>query len=228
MELIEELINLFKEFDIDNIYGIIVICIISISVATSYIQLFSASLIEAVLMDKKEESKRFGFIYLIFFIVFGVINYIFTSHISFVVFNSVVYVLINFACWILGFLKKRGKAINLYWWCKERKDFIMIITTTAISTFVISDIFDINLLSCVILGALVEVIIIAITDINVGNVRSNFTLNIEKEEWYVFKRMDDDCLLCGNKSNINDATRIKILKLEDVIEKKLCFEKKSE
>ena len=75
----EKLIEILKEFDIDNIGVLIVFSIILISVATGYIQLFHASRIEAVLMSKTEESKRFSFMHFILFFVFGVINYLFTG-----------------------------------------------------------------------------------------------------------------------------------------------------
>ena len=61
----EKLIEILKEFDIDNIGALIGVSIILISVATGYIQLFHASRIEAVLMSKTEESKRFSFMYFI-------------------------------------------------------------------------------------------------------------------------------------------------------------------
>lgn len=223
----EELFEILKEFDIDNVGVLIAISIILISVATGYIQLFHASRIEAILMSKNDESKRFSFLYIILFFVFGVINYLFTINISFVVVNSAILMLTFLTSFILGILKRRGKAIELYWWCEERKGLIIILTSTAIVTFAISTAFNINLMSCAILGALVEVLIVAITFLNVGDIRSSFILNIENEKWYVFKRMNDDYLLCGNDSNINDATKIKLLAIDYIVEQKLCFEKET-
>lgn len=221
----EKLFEILKEFDINNIGVLIVVSIILISVATGYIQLFHASRIEAVLMNKNEEAKRFSFMYFILFFVFGVINYLFTINVSFVVVNSAFLMLTFLISFVLRFLKSRGKAIELYWWCEERKDFIIILTSTAIISFAISTVFNINLMSCAILGALAEVLIVAITILNVGDIRSTFVLNFENEKWYVFKRMNDDYLLCGNESNINDATKIRLLAIDYIVEQKLCFEK---
>lgn len=221
----DELIKILKEFDIDNIVVLAGVSIILISVATGYIQLFHASEIEAVLMSKTEESKRFSFVYLILFFVFGVINYLFTINVSFVVVNGAFLVLTLLVSAILRVLKKRGKAIELYWWYEERKYFSIILTTTAIITFAISTMFNINLISCSILGALVEVFIVAITFFNAGAIRSTFILNVENEKWYVFKRMNEEYLLCGNENNINDATKIKLLPIAYIVEQKMCFEK---
>ena len=155
----EKLIEILKEFDIDNIGALIGVSIILISVATGYIQLFHASRIEAVLMSKTEESKRFSFMYFILFFVFGVINYLFTVNVTSVVVNGAFLLLTLLVSSILRILKNRGKA-KLYWWCEERKGFFIILTATAIITFAISTAFNINLMSCAILGALVEVFIV--------------------------------------------------------------------
>lgn len=85
----EELFEILKEFDINNIGVLIVISIILISVMTGYIHLFHASRIETVLMSKNEQSKRFSFIYFILFFVFGVINYLFVINVFSVIVNSV-------------------------------------------------------------------------------------------------------------------------------------------
>lgn len=221
----EDFWEVLKEFDIDNIGVLIVVSIILISMATGYIQLFHASRIEAVLMNKNEEAKRFSAMYFILFFVFGVINYLFTINTSFVVVNSAFLVLTFFASFVLRFLKNRGKAVELYWWCEERKGLIIILTSTAIITFAISTAFNINLVSCSILGALAETFILAIAFLNVGDIRSTYVLNIENEKWYVFKRMNDEYLLCGNEGNINDATKIRLLAISHIVEQKLCFEK---
>lgn len=221
----EDFLEVLKEFDIDNIGVLIVVSIILISMATGYIQLFHASRIEAVLMNKNEEAKRFSAMYFILFFVFGVINYLFTINTSFVVVNSAFLVLTFFASFVLRFLKNRGKAVELYWWCEERKGLIIILTSTAIITFAISTAFNINLVSCSILGALAETFILAIAFLNVGDIRSTYVLNIENEKWYVFKRMNDEYLLCGNEGNINDATKIRLLAISHIVEQQLCFEK---
>ena len=75
MEALKEIIEIFKEFDGNNVWIVIGTSVVLLFIAAGYIQLLNASKIEAILMDQKEESKKFGFIYLILFVVFGVINY---------------------------------------------------------------------------------------------------------------------------------------------------------
>ena len=76
MEALKEIIEIFKEFDGNNVWIVIGTSVVLLFIAAGYIQLLNASKIEAILMDQNEESKKFGFIYLILFAVFGVINYI--------------------------------------------------------------------------------------------------------------------------------------------------------
>ena len=60
---------------------------------------------------------------------------------------------------------------------------------------------------------------------NIGNTVSNIILVIEDNNWYVFKRIDEKYLLCGNRRNINDSTKTKLFSIDDIVEQNLCFEK---
>ncbi len=131
-EEMEELFEILKEFDINNIGGLIVVSIVLISVVTGYIQLFHASRIETVLMSKNEQLKRFSFIYFISFFVFGVINYLFVINVSSVIVNSAFLLLTLLSSFVLCALKKRRKAMELYWWFEERKGLISEMTLVKI------------------------------------------------------------------------------------------------
>ena len=58
MEALNEIIEIFKEFDGNNVWIVIGISAVLLFIAAGYIQLLNASKIEAILMDQKEESKR--------------------------------------------------------------------------------------------------------------------------------------------------------------------------
>ena len=58
MEALKEIIEIFKEFDGNNVWIVIGISAVLLFIAAGYIQLLNASKIEAILMDQKEESKR--------------------------------------------------------------------------------------------------------------------------------------------------------------------------
>ena len=121
MEALKEIIEIFKEFDGNNVWIVIGTSVVLLFIAAGYIQLLNASKIEAILMDQKEESKKFGFIYLILFVVFGVINYIFIIDIG-LVFASVVLLLLTLvASFVLKKLKNKWRFEKAYWWVKEKK-----------------------------------------------------------------------------------------------------------
>lgn len=58
MEALKEIIEIFKEFDGNNVWIVIGISAVLLFIAAGYIQLLNASKIEAILMDQKEELKR--------------------------------------------------------------------------------------------------------------------------------------------------------------------------
>ena len=121
MEALKEIIEIFKEFDGNNVWIVIGTSVVLLFIAAGYIQLLNASKIEAILMDQKEESKKFGFIYLILFVVFGVINYIFIIDIG-LVFASVVLLLLTLvASFVLKKLKNKWRLEKAYWWVEEKK-----------------------------------------------------------------------------------------------------------
>ena len=225
MEALKEIIEIFKEFDGNNVWIVIGTSVVLLFIAAGYIQLLNASKIEAILMDQKEESKKFGFIYLILFAVFGVINYIFIIDIG-LVFASVVLLLLTLvASFVLKKLKNKWRFEKAYWWVEEKKVFLTIMTSTVILIFVAANMVNINIISWVVLGTLVEVLSLAIIYLNIGNTVSNIILVIEDNNWYVFKRIDEKYLLCGNRRNINDSTKTKLFSIDDIVEQNLCFEK---
>mgnify|MGYP000426466190 CR=1 FL=1 len=59
MEALKEIIEIFKEFDGNNVWIVIGTSVVLLFIAAGYIQLLNASKIEAILMDQKEESKKF-------------------------------------------------------------------------------------------------------------------------------------------------------------------------
>lgn len=221
----KEILEVFKEFDINNIGNLLIISILLISVVAGYIQLFHASEIETVLMSKSDELKRFSFLYFIMFIIFGTMNYLFTINVSLVVANVVIFLLMLLTSSIAGVLNHMGRAKAFYIWCEERKNIIIILTGTSIITYIISVVFKANLISCVILGALVEVLIVAITVFNNGHVMSTFCLYLEDEKWYVYKRIGDEYLLCGNESIINNSTKRRLVSIAYILKENICFEK---
>lgn len=224
-----ELIDFFSDFKIENIGMLIILCVVIISIGSSYIQIFHASPFEAVLMNRSEESKRFFFIYVIMFFVFAGVNYFITVDGTLFLMNTGIFVLTSWASSILKWLYRKGKAKKAYWWLEERKGLIILMTTVAACIFGASMLFEINRLSCVVLGALVEVFAVAIFIINTGNVQASIIVTIKKEEkeekWYVFKRIDEKYLLCGDNCRIDESQKTRLIDIENIVSENICFKK---
>ncbi len=59
MEALKEIIEIFKEFDGNNVWIVIGISAVLLFIAAGYIQLLNASKIEAILMDQKGKKSIF-------------------------------------------------------------------------------------------------------------------------------------------------------------------------
>ena len=219
---IDKVIEIFKDFDIENIGMLIVVCVVLICMATSYIQLLHASRIEFVLMNKNEEAKSFFVVYIIMFCFFGVINYFLTMNVELVTLDAIILIGTCICSFLLSFTKK-GWLRKAYWWLEERKGIVIIITSVAVYTFLAQTLANIGRISFVILGAVAEVFIVAITFLNVGSVRASITVTLGKDKWYVFKRIDEKYLLCGDNSSINDAKKTRLISIEYIVEQNICF-----
>jgi len=226
MELsFEGISSFFSDFKIDNIGMLIVLCVVIISTTASYIQLFHASQFEAILMNKSEESKRFFSIYVILFFIFVVANYLFTTDGSFCLINVLILVLTLPISLVIKLVSKISKSQKMYLSFREGRDLIILITFTATGIFAVSNMIDINILSLVILGSLIEVLAIAIAVLNTSKIKTVITVKIDGEKWYVFKRIDEEYLLCGDNCMISTSTKTRLLEIADFVEGNICFEK---
>lgn len=222
--MISELKELITKFDGDNMVMLIALCIMVLSTATIYIQLFYASQFEVVLMNKSDVSKRFFFVYIVLFFVFVVTNYFLTIDDSFFLLNIIIFLLTLVSSFIYKLISKIEKFKEKYLKFCEKRDMIILMTFTVVSIFVVNTMIDVNKISLVVLGSLIEVLTIAIFILNISKIKTSVTVTIEGEKWYVFKRIDEIYLLCGDNCMINDSTKTKLIEIDDIVKRKICFE----
>lgn len=223
--MISELKELITKFDGDNMVMLIALCLMVLSAATIYIQLFYASQFEAVLMNKSDVSKRFFFVYIVLFFVFVVTNYFLTADDSFFLLSLLIILLTLVISSIYKLISKKEKFKEQYLKFCETRDLIILLTFTIVGIFVVNIMLDINQISLVALGSLIEVLTIAIFILNISKIKTSVTVTVEGEKWYVFKRIDEVYLLCGNNCMINDSTKTKLIQIDDIVKRKICFEK---
>ena len=223
--MISELKELVTKFNGDNMVMLIALCIMVLSTATIYIQLFYASQYETVLMNKSDVFKRFFFVYIVLFFVFVVTNYLLTTDDSFFLLNIMILLLTLVISCIYKFIAIKEKFKEAYLKFCETRDLIILMTFTIVGIFVANNMIDINHFSLVVLGSLIEVLTIAMFILNISKIKTFVTVTIEGKKWYVYKRLDEAYLLCGDNCMINDSTKTKLIQIDDIVKRNICFEK---
>ena len=226
-DIMVDLLELFKEIDVNNIFFMVAASIGVIVIFASCMRPFFASTMESLLMNKEDELKRLSLIYVIMFFLFGIMNYVFISDASFIVVCIAAMVLMLIVYFVLWGFNKFRVFQQRFLWYKDRFGITFILITFPIIAYVCSFTTGIKMAGCAILCALAEIIIIAMLYLNPGPRDSSIFIKINDEKWYVFRRIDNDYLLCGDGKNIKISTRIKLLELSIIVQNDNCFEKEN-
>lgn len=221
----KDVLEIFSGFSFDDMYNVILFSVLLIVVFASCIEPFYATNIETILMSKTDALKRSSLMYIILFIVVGVMNYVIVLDEPFIAvcFLFVVLILVFYA--MVSIANKFNKFERIYLKCKEYIGLVIIIVLSPVITYICSSIIDIKLVNCVILCALAEIIVIALFYLNQQSVDSNVSVVVNNAKWYVYKRIDGDYLLCGDEKNINNSNRLIMIRIETIIESGIVFEK---
>lgn len=225
--------------------GIILIVIV---VLAEYVRLYFTTNIDLLFMNKKEEQKRFLARFMVLCCLLVAINFMLSLYKSFVLIESVV-VLATIICnpiviggkkvvdWLLGkisfksqkmkiFCTGCGKYIN---WEKIRGYFFLmpILMSGPIVSYLIGNInnYDSNLI--VVVVSVVETLIIFIQGDGFVSQESKIMINSRdnKLTLYVYKKANDDYLLCGDASKMENAKEISTIEIKELYSKEyfLCI-----
>lgn len=222
-----DFIELFKEIDTNNIIFLIALSIGIIVIFSSCVRPFFASAIEILFMNKEDELKRLSLAYIIMFLLFGVVNYFFISDASFIgaCFMAMILMLVIYT--ILFIANKIGKLQNALFWYKERFGITFIVIFVPAIAYVCSVTTGVKIAGCAVLGALAEIIIMAIIYINPTPRDSITFIEIDNVKLYMLRRLDDEHFLCGDKNNVIKCTKIKVLDLDTIVQSNIFIETKN-
>lgn len=213
-----DFVELLKEFDVNNVFWLLIVSIVAITVIAGYMHVFMASGVENILMSKGDEVKKISVAYVIFLLFFSVLNYVFildkTSLIPCLIILGVVLVLKL----ILEIIKKASRLKKEFPKCEEKLMLYSLISFFPLVTYVVQEISDINQLSSAILCALVETVIVGFLFLNFGERVSSTYVQIQGRKWFVFKRIDENYLLCGDNKQLSLSTEILLLALDDIVD----------
>ena len=216
--------EIFKDFDFNNIIGVIVISVFLIITFANCMEPLFASHTESFFMGKADVLKRKCFACIILFFIFGVMNYVFASINSFVAAGLlilIIAIILYIGIRILNMFKKYKDSLFKI---KEFVKFILITVFFIILTYLISNESDINIISCAAICSLVEIIVIVLALFSWEPMDSEMMLCGSNEKWYVYRRIDD-CFLCGDNKNINSAEKIKLIKIDIILNDNYYFKR---
>jgi len=223
-----DFIELFKEIDINNIIFLIALSIGIIVIFASCVRPFFASSIEILFMSKEDELRRVGLTYVLMFFVFGEINYLFMTDSSFIVLCSGALILMPVIYFILWIINKLGKGHSAFSWYKERFGITFIVVFFPIIAYACSITTGVKTMGCAVLCALAEIIIMAIIYLNPMPKKSVASIKINDIEWHVFRRLDEDHFLCGDKDDITKCTKVKVLGYDMIVQNNIFLKRKDD
>lgn len=214
--LIEYIVDVIKNFDPDNIYLLFLTSILGIIVFAFCVQSLSVSRVEVLLMGRKEDLRRLCFTYFILFILLGVENYCFVINELSLVILAIVSVLLILVCIPISVLKKRTTKTRKIEKCIEIGEVLFVMVALPLFIPFVSVMASINITNSVILCSLVETVMVAFMCLCIKSNKSVYSVNINEKKWYVFKRIDNTYLLCGNERSVELSTKIKLIKLDEL------------
>lgn len=221
MDMVDKALNLVKSIDINNTWQALILAIVVMVVVVRYISSFLTSNIELLFMKKKEEHKKELATFFFLFIIFTIANCFYVSDSSYVAVEIVVlavafifYIIKEIIRWIKKKLCKKKEDENK----KQDLDFQIFIIGICFSIVIyfLSFLSKINVYSLAVIVSVAETVVIQLFYDASGTKKSKIVINIEKngEVLYVYKKVSEDYLLCGNDSDMKQASKIVAVKVE--------------
>ena len=221
----KEILEFSESFSMNNVTQVFIVCVAVLYVIYKYMSAYFASDIELFLVKKRESQRRELFAsFLIYFILVGC-NVLLVSDKSF----AIIEFLLMIVCLIIMGI---GKTI-LFFEKKDSKEFIaklealIIIIAAPLFTVMLEEKVNENLYSMVFLFSLAEMIIVILLLGGFKNDVAKIIVKNNREEYFVYKRLDEERLLCGDDKIMKEANRILVIDVNDVIcgEYYLCYYK---
>lgn len=152
----EKIINIFKGFEINNMWQVFPIAVVLVIAMSLSVQLFLASKMETLLMEKSDLSKRLSMTLLIMFIVLAYVNCLFSYEAStFLILFAALFIVT--IAWLICFeLEKRKKKPGYKKYSEDIYMFLIILAGPVFAK-IYASLFSVNEMSCAIIVAFIEV-----------------------------------------------------------------------
>lgn len=214
--------QLLREISMDNVIQVFILGVFVVIAMAGYTRVYFATSIELLFMKQKESKKKDIYIALIFFFLCTLINVILSNN------NMTLFIDILLAIGTLLFMliyrlivffsKKEDKR-NIILWCQ----YIEIVVGIPIIIGFVTINKQINLVTTAIMSSIVETIFILFLFHGFKSETSIIMLSCNNEKYYVYGKIGDGYLLCGEKNKMSDAQKIFLVDINDIYSKKYFF-----
>lgn len=219
-------------FDIDDYKSVIIISLFILLLSTRIFKAIHLSKEELIFINKKDSFLRNSFVDLFLFICLGFINAYFVQ-LEYLMVYGYIYILlylliviikigICFCKKIMNYFRQKNNAniksnnktkgvlfdINI----NSSYATLTIIIFGIILSDAICNRYEINIISVSVLMAVIETILMNLILFKDNNNRADFYIKENKIKWYIYKKINVNYILCGNKINRSESDKIKLIK----------------
>ena len=246
LKLLSTLIEIFTEIGLTKEYLIILFPIIVMFSSLPYLEALSVSNVELVLSQKDYYKKRHTSVCIILFLLFAFVNFLFTLNITFLLCMGL---LLSFGALFLIVRFITNKIHPVDWinnWGPDVEILVWIILIPIILTIVFyflkkyqlspeemaiatekkniimigELIIDKETVLGYVIASVIETIVLILQMGGMTPTNTNVIVKNEYTSYFVYNKMDKDHLLCGNEYDMNNASNIVVISINDIFERK--------
>lgn len=235
-KLIDYAMEIINKFDPTSKTNVGILAILSCVVIVQLLKSINSTFMEEALMKKKEKEKTAFFRIIVLLVLLTPINYILSKDYTFLgiefllgLVSLIFYKIYNRKVSQTNKYMDDLGELNLYYHekCSDSALFGIVSFTPFISILMSISGKFISTFNCVVIVSIIEVYIIGISLPELVKRESRCYFISNNKTMYIYKRVDEYNILCGDNSKINEAKEYKIISYEDLKEKEIFCEQYS-
>lgn len=230
MELLDKIMKFIDNFNPTDIGSIITLAAVMCILTVYCIRAVYTTSIEEIFMDAKKKLKNDILKLLSILVVFIPTNFLLATDVSFILIEIVVCV-IGFITYIIYKIKERKTEKYKKTLCKLQTYYIdkqmnailmMVICVMPAMVILWKSLYNtMPLFGCAVIVSVIEVAIIGISIPDLFLKKATNYFKNGQEKIFIYKRTDDDTVICGDNENISKASKYIVISLEDLKSKEI-------
>lgn len=225
-----EIIDIINNFNPTDKGNVIILAIIMCILTVFFIRAINTTSIEEIFMDNKKKLRNDILKMFSILVVLVPTNFLLATDASFVLFEIIICVVESFMYMVYR-LKERKindcdeslQKLQEYYKDKQTEYILKIVICIMSATATIwSNVQDIvPMFNCVVVISVVEVGIIGMLIPEIIVKKTMVFLENEQEKIFIFRRMSNDTIICGNAQNMGKVTKYIIISLDELKTKEI-------